>query len=55
MSFQRFVAKCLRGSALNLSQPSCLPHDTSSHHGKKDAYKVSFQPVIADGLYATSL
>jgi hypothetical protein len=38
MSFSKFVVKSLRGPALNLSQPSCLPHWTSPYHEKKDAY-----------------
>jgi hypothetical protein len=38
MSFSTFAVKYHRGSALKLSQPSCLPHGTESHHGKKDAY-----------------
>jgi hypothetical protein len=42
MSFPRFVAKCLRGSALNLSQLSCLPHETLRHHEKKDTYRQKY-------------
>jgi len=38
MSFSAFVVQYDRGSALKLSQLSCLPHGTESHHGKKDAY-----------------
>jgi hypothetical protein len=47
MSFSRFVVKWLRGSALNLSQPTCLPHGTESHHGEKDAYFKEF-PIDLD-------
>jgi hypothetical protein len=43
MSFSTFAVKCHRGSALKLSQPSCLPHGTESHHGKKDAYTLLFR------------
>ena len=38
MSFSTIVVKHQRGFALKLSQLSCLPHGTESHHGKKDAY-----------------
>jgi hypothetical protein len=38
MSFSTFVVKYHRGSALKLSQLSCFPHGTESHHDKKDAY-----------------
>jgi hypothetical protein len=42
MSFSTVVVKYHRGFALKLSQPSCLPHGTESHHGKKDAYTLKF-------------
>jgi hypothetical protein len=40
MSFSTLVVKYHRGFALKLSQPSCLPHGTESHHGKKDASEI---------------
>jgi hypothetical protein len=45
MSFSTLVVKYHRGFALKLSQLSCLPHGTGSHHGKKDAY---FQNIPID-------
>jgi hypothetical protein len=40
MSFSTVIAKFHRGSALKLSQPSCLPHGTESYHEEKDAYSI---------------
>jgi hypothetical protein len=38
MIFSTLVVKYHRVFALKLSQLSCLPHGSESHHGKKDAY-----------------
>jgi hypothetical protein len=42
MCFSGFVVKSFRGSALNLSQLSCLPHEPLCYHEKKDAYRSRF-------------